>query len=191
VFTLDRAAPRILEHRYLASARWDSTAWAAPQGWMRDFRGKDPGAAFRKSQEPERLTLDPPDSFAKRERSLAGGSGLADQSSVGEVADQIENLKASGYDPTRLRVEYYAKMARPLTPLVMVLLGLPFAFRVGRAGSMYAIGVSLVLVIVYWAVLAIFNALGLETMIPAALAAFAPNILFGVLGGYLLLLVRS
>jgi len=191
VFTIDRATPRVLTHRYLGSAKWDGTLWTASQGWVREFGEDEQSSTFRLTSANERLALDPPETFSRRERTLAGGSGMAEQLSLAEVKEQIESLTASGYDPTRLRVEYFAKIARPLTPLVMVLLGLPFAFKVGRAGAMYSIGVSLVLVIVYWATLAIFNALGIETMIPPALAAFAPNALFAVFGTYLLLLVRS
>ena len=61
----------------------------------------------------------------------------------------------------------------------------------GRRGSLYAVGVALVLVIVYWATFAIFNALGLETILPPVIAAWAPNVLYGVLGGYLLLYTRT
>jgi lipopolysaccharide export LptBFGC system permease protein LptF len=73
----------------------------------------------------------------------------------------------------------------------MVLLGLPFAFKVGRRGSLYGIGVALLLVLVYWAVLAIFNALGLETLLDPRVAAWAPNVLFGLLGVYLMLYIKT
>lgn len=191
VFTLDRESPRILEHRYLASAQWDGTLWSSTQGWVRDFRADNVDAAFRRTAGEDRIELDPPETFAQRERSLSGDSGVSEQMTLKEVNEQIESLTASGYDATRLRVEFFAKIARPFTPLVMLLLGLPFAFRAGRSGSMYAVGISLLLVIVYWATSAMFNALGLETVIPAPLAAFAPNVLYGVLGCYLLLLVRT
>ncbi len=73
----------------------------------------------------------------------------------------------------------------------MVLLGLPFAFRVGRRGSLYGIGVALLLVLVYWATYAIFNALGLESLLDARAAAWAPNALYALLGVYLMLYVRT
>jgi lipopolysaccharide export LptBFGC system permease protein LptF len=78
-----------------------------------------------------------------------------------------------------------------MAPLVMVLLGLPFAFRVGRRGSLYAIGVALLLVLVYWAAFAIFNALGLETRVVPLIAAWGPNVLFSLLGTSMLLWVRT
>jgi len=46
-------------------------------------------------------------------------------------------------------------------------------------------------VIVYWATFAVFNALGFETVLPPFLAAWAPNILYGLLGAYLLLYVKT
>jgi lipopolysaccharide export LptBFGC system permease protein LptF len=73
----------------------------------------------------------------------------------------------------------------------MVLLGLPFAFKVGRRGSLYGIGVALLLVLVYWAVFATFNAMGLENLLEPRAAAWGPNVLFGLLGIYLLLYVKT
>ncbi len=124
----------------------------------------------------------------------AGGwmdENLPAQLSVQELRDEIEKLDASGYDNTRLSVAYHEKFARSTTPLVMVLLGLPFAFKVGRRGSLYGIGVALLLVLVYWATFAVFNALGLQTVLRPAIAAWTPNIMFGLLGTYLLLYVKT
>ena len=86
---------------------------------------------------------------------------------------------------------FWGKLAQTLTPLVMVLLGLPFAFKVGRGGSLYAVGVAFVLVIVYWGTFAVFNALGLETILPPLLATWTPNVLYGLLGTYLLLYIST
>ena len=45
--------------------------------------------------------------------------------------------------------------------------------------------------IVYWAVLGIFEALGNNALLPAGLAAWAPNILFGAAGLYLMLTLET
>jgi len=116
---------------------------------------------------------------------------LPAQLSVAELRDEIGKLNASGYDNTRLNVAYYGRFAKSTTPLVMVLLGLPFAFKVGRRGSLYGIGVALLLVLVYWATFAVFNALGLEKVLMPAIAAWTPNIMFGLLGTYLLMYVKT
>jgi LPS export ABC transporter permease LptF/LPS export ABC transporter permease LptG len=191
VFTLDRAAPRVLEHRFAAFAKWDGGAWRLERGWYRSFSADKSVGEFRTFDTGERCALDPPENFARRETVLSIGGDLPDQMSVAELGKQISSLRDSGYDITRLKVAFYAKLAQPVTPLVMVLLGLPFAFQVGRRGSLYGIGVALVLVIVYWATFAVFNALGFETVVPPFVAAWAPNILYGLLGSYLLLWIRT
>ena len=110
---------------------------------------------------------------------------------MAELGTEIRQLEQRGYDTTRLRVQYHAKWARPWSPLVMVLLGLPFAFKVGRRGSMYGVGVSLLLVLIYWGTFALFNALGLETLLDPLFAAWAPNVLFALIGGYLMLYIKT
>lgn len=191
VYRVDMATPRILEHWFCADARWNGESWVLGKGWFRSFPSDGSAGEFRKFQGNERIALDPPENFARREISLTLAGDLPDQLTIGELDLQIRALKNSGYDTTRLRVAYYAKFAQPLTPIVMVLLGLPFAFRVGRRGNLYGIGVAILLVIVYWATFAIFNALGLETILSPFLAAWAPNILYGLVGVYLMLYVRT
>ena len=53
------------------------------------------------------------------------------------------------------------------------------------------VGVALMLVLVYWAAFAIFNALGLEAILDPMVAAWTPNILFGLMGTYLMLYIRT
>jgi lipopolysaccharide export LptBFGC system permease protein LptF len=108
-----------------------------------------------------------------------------------QLREHLRLTRRSGYDVTHLRVALYAKTAMPLAPLVMVLIGLPFAFGAGRKGTLYGLGIALGLVIAYWAVFAVFNGLGLEGVVPAFLSAWAPNVLFALSGVYLLLSVRS
>jgi LPS export ABC transporter permease LptG len=191
VFTLDRAVPRVLEHRFAALAKWNQTAWQLDRGWYRSFPADKTVGAFRTFETGEICAFDPPENFARREITLVTGGDLPDQMNLIELGKQISTLRDSGYDIRRLKVAFYAKLAQPFTPLVMVLLGLPFAFQVGRRGSLYGIGVALLLVIVYWATFAVFNALGFETVLPPFLAAWGPNILYGLLGSYLLLYIKT
>jgi LPS export ABC transporter permease LptG len=192
VFEVDRATPRILSHRFTPLARWTGTAWSFDSGWYREF-GADESIVYEQLTEQESAAWDPPDTFSRRE-ALAGArssSTLQEQMSSQDLLARIDELASSGYDTSRLRVALWGKLAQTLTPLVMVLLGLPFAFKVGRRGSLYGIGVAILLVIVYWGTFAVFNALGLETILPPLLAAWTPNVLYGLLGTYLLLYVST
>ena len=75
--------------------------------------------------------------------------------------------------------------------LVLVLVGLPFAFKTGRRGALYGVGVACILAVSYYLVQALFGALGDNAQLPPILAAWAPNVLFGAAGIYLLLGVRT
>jgi LPS export ABC transporter permease LptG/LPS export ABC transporter permease LptF len=191
VFRVDLAAARVLEQWFCVSARWDGRAWEAEKGWYRTF--PEPGVAgdYRRFDREAVAVFDPPDNFTRRERTLVAGNDMPQQASIGDLEEQIAGLAKSGYDTTRLRVEYWQKTAAVATPLVTVLLSLPFAFKVGRRGSMYGVGVGLALAIVFWATAAIFNALGLETILSPLLAAWSPNVFFSAVGLYFLLYVPT
>lgn len=191
VFRVDLAAARVLEQWFCASARWNGSAWVAESGWYRTF--PEPGATgdYRRFEREVISVFDHPDNFTRRERTLVAGNDLPQQASIADLDAEIAGLAKSGYDTTRLRVQYWQKTSAVATPLVTVLLALPFAFKVGRRGSMYGVGVGLVLAIVFWATAAIFNALGLETILPPLLAAWSPNVFYAAIGVYLLLYVPT
>ena len=191
VLTVDRTAPHILEHRFSSIARWDGAEWDLEGQWQRTFP-RDGSIGIYEQEQEALAHFDPPENFTRREVTIARRGGvLKEQMSLQQLSKQIRELSGSGYDTTRIEVSYWVKLAQPWTPLVMVLLGLPFAFRIGRRGALYGIGVAILLVIVYWGTFAVFNALGLETILPPLLAAWAPNVLYGLLGVYLMLYIPT
>jgi len=190
VFTLDENHRRILDHRFHTTARWTGSAWEVGPGWEREFDGLG-GEIYEGYDGTHTLTLDGPEEFRRAEASLREADDLQEEMSLVEMDRQITELERRHYDVTQLRVAYHGKLAKSATPLVMVLLGLPFAFKVGRRGSLYGVGVALLLVLVYWAVFAVFNAMGLETLLDARVAAWAPNVLFALFGIYLMLYIKT
>lgn len=195
MFRLDRVRREIREHLEASTATWDSKLqrWNLTDVWTRSFPAGSPrnGTTLARSPREVATDLDPPEHFVTTSEVLTGGERRDAQMSTAEMREEIARLEESGYDTTRLVVSLMARYAKAFAPFVMVLLGLPFAFRVGRRGSLYGIGVGIGLVIVYWASLAAFQALGLEAILPPVLAAWAPNIVYGLAGTYLLLYVRT
>ncbi|HXV76399.1 MAG TPA: LptF/LptG family permease, partial [Candidatus Polarisedimenticolaceae bacterium] len=191
VLSIDRHEPRIIDHLYAQKATWLGDKAELDNGWFRSFGdGTTPGA-YEVFAGVREIQLEPPAQLVTKQLDSGRHSALGEQLSTRELKDEIAVLERRGYDTTRLEVAYHGKISRTMAPLVMVVLGLPFAFRVGRRGSLYGIGVALLLVLVYWAVFAVFNAMGLETLLDPWAAAWAPNILFGLLGSYLLLYIPT
>jgi LPS export ABC transporter permease LptG/LPS export ABC transporter permease LptF len=168
----------------------DRGRWLAQNGWERLFTITTDGAATRTAVaytpfKQRELPLEPPDFFKAEEPD-------ADRMTYGELKSYIGLLQASGsLNVVPYLVQLQRKVAFPFVALIMTLLAVPFAVTTGRRGAMYGIGAGLVLALIYWTTLSVFGALGAGGWIAPALAAWAPNILFGAAAIYLLLTVRT
>jgi lipopolysaccharide export LptBFGC system permease protein LptF len=69
----------------------------------------------------------------------------------------------------------------------MAILAVPFALSMGKRGGLVGIATAIGLAIAYWVIAGIFNAMGNVNTLPAFLAAWSPDLLFGIAGAYLLL----
>ncbi|MFQ5669773.1 MAG: LptF/LptG family permease [Acidobacteriota bacterium] len=173
-----------------ARARYDGHSWIFQDGWERVFTpdGSDVNVFQRRE-----VNLGVTPAFFQNEDTvlLWGIQREPDQMSYHDQRNYIRDLARRGYETTSLRVALARKVSFPIIPFFMVLLGFPFSFMVGSRGSLFGIGLSIGLTVVYWAALAVFNALGTAEILPPLLAAWAPNIFFGGLGIYLILHVRT
>jgi len=105
----------------------------------------------------------------------------------GQLSRYIRDLRQSGFDTMRLRVELWHKLADPLAAVVMAILAIPFALMMGRRDSLTGIAVAIAVALAYWVVDGLFGAMGNVNYLPAPLAAWSAIVLFGLVGGYLLL----
>ena len=94
-------------------------------------------------------------------------------------------------DTRKLQVQYYLKFANPLFALIMAMIAVPFGFLVGNRGAMTGIGASIVIAIGYLGVQPLFEKVGDVGLLPPAMAAWSPDVVFALVGLYLLLRMRS
>ncbi len=87
---------------------------------------------------------------------------------------------------TRLLVEYYHKISFPFTTIVLLLLAFYVGLKSRQASLLKGLGVSLVIGFCYYALDAFAYSLGKMGIIFPAIAGFAGNILFLIIGGFLL-----
>jgi LPS export ABC transporter permease LptF/LPS export ABC transporter permease LptG len=172
-----------LERRIFASsARWNDTVnqWVFENGWQRTFQGETTASyrPFTLSAFPE--IHEQPSYFVKEYRP-------SQEMSYNELSGYIADLKQSGFDTKRLSVQLNRKLAYPLITLVMAMLAIPFALSMGKRGSLAGIATAIGLAIAYWVVDGLFQAMGNVNTLPAMLAAWTPDLLFGIAGSYLLL----
>ncbi len=105
----------------------------------------------------------------------------AAQLSFRELSEYIDTLKLAGYRVDRLRVELHQKIAYPLSMVVLAWLAVPYAFRLGRHGTVMGIALALVLGMAYFAVLAFSTRLGEVSLLPPVMASWTPTVIFALL----------
>ncbi len=73
----------------------------------------------------------------------------------------------------------------------MAIFAVPFALTMGKRGSLAGFATAIAMAIAYMVVASIFEAMGNVNALPPMLAAWSPDLLFGMAGGYLLLKAQT
>jgi len=182
IFEFDPSTFSLTRRIFAARAAWDPGAgsWDFENGWVRKMDGANITAfvPFTKSEFAE--VHEPPDYFKKEALE-------SQEMNFGQLDAYIRDLRQSGFDTMRLRVALWHKLAYPLVAVVMALLAIPFALSTGRKGSIAGVAIAIGVALAYWVMDGLFGAMGDVNYLPAALAAWSSDVLFCLVGGYLLL----
>lgn len=160
-------------------------SWVLEDGWVRNFE-----SGYKGFEAIQRAKFDFPERSAYFKREIFEPRESAKRT-YWELKNYIDYLKQSGYNATELLVQLHMKISFPLSCLVMVLLGVPFSFSMGKKGAFFGITSSVAIAICYWGIFRVFEQLGAYGMLAPFLAAWAPNLLFGAAGLVLLLTIRT
>jgi lipopolysaccharide export LptBFGC system permease protein LptF len=87
----------------------------------------------------------------------------------------------------RLRVALWHKLAYPLIAIVMAVLAIPFALSMGRRGSLTGIAVAIAVALAYFVIDGLIRRHGQRELPARRPGRLVLDILFGLVGGYLLL----
>ena len=182
VFELDPATFSLTRRIFASRAVWDPGAgtWRFENGWVRDIEGGQPKEYrdFLKTSFSE--IHEPPDYFQKEDLE-------SQEMNFAQLDHYIRDLRQSGFDTMRLRVQLWDKLSYPLIAVVMAVLAIPFALSMGRRSSLSGIAVAIGVAIAYRVLDSLFGAMGNVGYLPAAMAAWSADVLFALVGGYLLL----
>jgi lipopolysaccharide export system permease protein len=186
VFEFDPKTFHLTRRIYAQRALWEEPlhAWVLEQGWVRNLDGDRVTSYAPFSVATFAELAEAPAYFKKEVKPSAQMSAL-------ELRQYIRELSQSGFDVVRLSVQFYRKFSFPLMAFVVALIGVPFAFTTGRKGAITGIATSIGIAILYWASTSLFEAMGNLSQLPPAVAAWSPDVLFGLGGIYLFLRVRT
>ncbi|MBV8671994.1 MAG: LptF/LptG family permease [Acidobacteriaceae bacterium] len=182
VFEFNTGTFSISRRIFASNAHWEPqlNQWIFEHGWERTFN-RDEISSYRRFEVATFPEIREQPQYFKKEALLSS------EMSLEELTAYIHDLSQSGFDTIRLRVQLNRKLAYPFITLVMAILAVPFALSMGRRGSLLGVAAGIGVAIAYFIVAGTSEAMGNVNLLPAFLAAWAPDVIFGLAGGYLLL----
>jgi LPS export ABC transporter permease LptG/LPS export ABC transporter permease LptF len=185
VFEFDPASFQITRRVHAARAHWEpDTKWVFEKGWVRQFNGSAI-AGFEPFEVKTFAELDEAPGYFRKEVKQSS------EMSYDELRRYIQELQQSGFEVSRLKVQLQKKIAFPLITFVMAILAIPFSLASNKRGALTGVATAIGIAVVYWVSAGLLEDLGNVNQLPPLLAAWAPDILFALGGGYLLLKVPT
>lgn len=186
VFQLDKATFTITRRIHAERAHWadNLNKWVYEQGWERSLN-----VSAIVNYRPFDVSTFPalpetPNYFKKEVKQY-------NEMNYTELRRYIRDLQQSGFDVVRLRMQLHEKLSYPLITLIVAILAIPFALSTGKRGAITGVAVGIGVVVFYIVVTRFFEAMGNQSLLPAAVAAWAPDMIFVLVGGYLILKVPT
>jgi lipopolysaccharide export system permease protein len=183
--TLYRFSPQfeLLERVDARSAQWKDGKWVLAEASVTDFTQQ--GVAVRKNYRQLTLSLpETPLDFRVAEKN-------PNEMNFRELKEYVRKIERDGYNASTYRTALYACISFPFISVIMAFLGIPLALRKERgAGLALGIGYSILISFIYLVVYSFILELGKVGSLPPVAAAWLGNIIFAMVGVYLLLSVR-
>ena len=108
-----------------------------------------------------------------------------------ELTYFIQRLRESGNDPRKWEVNRHFKFAFPFTNLIVILFGLPLAAMKQQKGISFGAGMSLLIIFIYYGFVKFGQVLGYKGIVTPMLSVWLGNIVFLIIGGYLLYKIKQ
>jgi LPS export ABC transporter permease LptF/LPS export ABC transporter permease LptG len=186
IFQLDPAAFAITRRIHADRAHWAENMgrWIYEQGWQRTLRGAAIAGyrTFDVSTFPE--MTEGPSYFKKEVKQYS-------EMNYEELRRYIRDLQQSGFDVVRLRVQLNKKLSYPLITLIMAVLAVPFSLSAAKKGAITGVAVAVGIAVVYNLVSGLLEKMGDIGQLPPSLAAWSPDLIFALVGAYLVLKIPT
>lgn len=186
IFQLDPASFAITRRIHAERAHWaeNLNRWVYEQGWERSLH-----VSAIANYRPFDVTTFPdqtetPSYFKKEVKQYT-------EMNYEELRRYIGDLQQSGFDVVRLRLQLHQKFSYPFITFVMAVLAIPFSLSAGKKGAITGVATAVGIAVVYIVVTRLFEAMGTSSQLPPALAAWSPDLIFTLVGGYMILKVPT
>jgi LPS export ABC transporter permease LptG/LPS export ABC transporter permease LptF len=188
IFQIDPANFSISQRIHAERAHWEDSLnrWVFEQGWERALNGSAIATNGYRTFEVSTFSdvTEAPSYFKKEVKQYS-------EMNYEELRRYIRDLQQSGFDVVRLRVQLNKKLSFPLITLIMAVLAIPFSLSAAKKGAVTGIAVAVSIAVFYTVISRLFEAMGDLSQLPPALAAWSPDIIFAMMGAYLILRIPT
>lgn len=155
---------------------WEGSRWTLYNGVVQEYAGGVD--SFVDREEPfKELEVE---TNVHLENYLAGELKPKEMSSE-ELKDLIEATREGGQETREYEIEYQSKFARPFATFFAAIIAAPIGLRFARGGYI-GFAISIILTFFYFVAQTIGEGFGNWGLLPILIAAWLPNLLFGVIG---------
>jgi lipopolysaccharide export system permease protein len=159
------------------TAQWKGDGWLFFDGFERRFSESGVAAEPFAERRFDEITETPKD-FLRIEKE-------PDEMTLSELREHVRRTRLSGGDVTKLGVDEQMRYSFPFASFIVMLLGAPLTGAIRRGGHALGFGLALLVSFTYYVLLEVGKTMGYNETVPAALAAWLPNLAFtgaGMLG---------
>ncbi|GAB6137346.1 LptF/LptG family permease [Halanaerobaculum tunisiense] len=157
-------------------AKWQRDQWVFIEGtsYTITSEGRIPQTEFQRLNMKNKLSRTP--------QQMTRNQKSPEEMTLGELSEHIELMEQEGRDVNELLVSYYQRYAIPFACFVFALVGAPLGLNPNRSGSSIGLGLSIVVIFIYYTLMTIGSALGQGGNLAPWLGAWLQNIVFTIVG---------
>ena len=159
--------------------RYDGV-WVFENATVRQFDTLDQEQVTKHNQLQMPELAEKPSDFLKKIKP-------AEEMNFMEIAAFVNKRQRAGQDVVAEKVELNYRFSYPIITIILLLITLPISVVLRRGGIAVGLGISVGLSFVYWGFIQSSRAYGVAGILSPVLAAWLPNIVFGIFGIILLL----
>ena len=160
-------------------AIWQGNQWIMQNGVIYDLAAD--GQAQRTLQFDKQIM--PVD---KNPKNIARAQKKPEEMTISELKQYIKALKREFVQPKKYETELHQRITIPMASFVFAMIGAPLGLQPHRSSSSIGLGLSIIIIFVYYIVMTVFTALGQGGAINPLVAAWIPNIA-GIIAGLILI----
>ena len=109
-----------------------------------------------------------------------------------DFKEYIQRKQMFGQSTIKEQITYHSRFANVFCHIIVMMIGIPFALGLGnKFGKILSFTFALIFSFIYWSVQAICMSLGENLILNVWLSAWLPNIIFVVIGVYLLTRIKK